>query len=121
MLSEQIQNSLSSDLNLCAYCILRFSHKDTFYERASEISDPDSEVVRKKTKPNICVACLDIFHQIDNVVNELVTKTNLLNYECFTIYSSVHIPIALLSRDLSIWIFLLNQFPAINNGNILFF
>lgn len=121
MFPEQIQNCLLRELDLCAYCILRFSNKNSFFEGSFKNTDLDCEIVRKKSKPNICVACLDIFQQIDNVVKEIINETELKHYECSTLCSSIHIPMALLTRDLSIWIWLLGKFPTISNGKIFFF
>lgn len=75
----------------------------------------------KKSKPNICVACLGIFQNnfIAELATEIVEKSNLNTYECDTLYTSVTMPISLQIRELSLWISLIKRFPdTIGKGKI---
>lgn len=74
----------------------------------------------KKSKPNICAACLGIFQNnfIDELATEIVEKSNLNTYECATLYTGITMPILLLLRELSLWIALIKRFPeSIGKGD----
>lgn len=114
MFSADLKNFLSS-LDLCSFCINRFTKKHNFEE--VEVFSDDLHNVQKKLKPNICIACLGLFQEIDSVVKDVINNTSLCRYECSTLYSSVNIPISILIRDLSIWIELIDRFEgSIDHG-----
>lgn len=77
--------------------------------------------ILKKSKLNICVACLGIFQNkfIDELATEIVEKSNLNTYECDTLYTGITVPISLQVRELSLWIALIKRFPdSITKGEI---
>lgn len=78
--------------------------------------------ISKKSKPNICVACLGIFQHtfIEEIATEIIKNSNLSSYDCDTLYTSITIPISLQVRELSLWIALIKQFPkTIEDGKMI--
>lgn len=110
MSSEEFSEFLHN-LELCTICILRYTNKINFnpIENTPENIDNDKP---KKKRANTCVACLGIFQGIDLVADQVINNSNLVNYDSNSIYSSISIPIALLVRELSIWIALIQRFPG---------
>lgn len=110
MSSKEIAEFLHN-LELCEICVLRYTDKYTFNpnQNTSENAEIDHP---KKKRTNYCVACLGLFEGIDFAADEIVTKSNLASYDSKSLYTSINVPIALLIRELSIWIALINQFPG---------
>lgn len=110
MSSEEIAEFLYN-LELCSVCVLRYTNKLNFnpIQNTSKSAENDNP---KKKRTNFCVACLGLFEGIDLIADEIVNKSNLASYDCKTLYTSISIPIALLIRELSIWIALIQQFPG---------
>lgn len=68
----------------------------------------------KRAKPNVCIACLDIFSERvqTEALQAMVNHSELNQYDCQTVLSSFSIPIMLSLRGLSVWIALIRKFPG---------
>lgn len=114
MSTEEIREYLVN-LNVCEICVLRYKNV-SFLDFSNVLKDLESEAIElnsvKRQRLNTCIACLGIFQTIDSVAKELINNSKLCNYECNTLYTSIQIPIALLVRELSIWMALIEKFPG---------
>lgn len=112
MSSEEISEFLHN-LELCNVCILRYTNKLNFnpIENNPETIFSENDKSKKK-RSNICVACLGMFQGMNLVADDIINNSDLPSYDSKSIYSSISIPIALLVRDLSIWIALIQRFPG---------
>lgn len=110
MSSTEISEFLHN-LELCAVCVLRYTDKINF-SPTKNIAENIENGNPKKKRTNACVACLGIFEGIESVADEIIHKSNLASYDSKSLYTSINIPIALLVRDLSIWIALIQRFPG---------
>lgn len=116
MSTEEIREYLA-DLDLCAICVLRYKNV-TFQEYSSVTKDLEYEAANieenatKRQRLSTCIACLGLFQSINSVAKELIENSNLQDYECNTLYTSIQTPIALLVRELSIWMALIEKFPG---------
>lgn len=115
MSSEEISEFLNN-LELCSVCVLRYTNKLNFnpiQNTSKSVENGNS----KKKRTNHCGACLGLFQEIDLIADEIINKSNLASYDSKSLYTSISVPIALLIRDLSIWIALIQQFPgSIDSG-----
>lgn len=114
MSTEEIREFLE-DLDLCAICVLRY--KNVSYQDYSSVMKDLENVVNeenqiKRQRLTTCIACLGLFQSINSVATELIESSSLKEYECNSLYSSIQIPIALLVRELSIWLALIEKFPG---------
>lgn len=120
MTSQEVREYLES-LDLCSICILRYqnaSNEETFKAQNDLENETIKENSIKRTKPNICIACLGIFESIEAVAKNVLKNSTLQSFECDSLYTSVQVPIELLVRELSIWLALIQQFPGkISEGN----
>lgn len=105
-------------LGLCAFCVLRYLNKTNFNPAESQTNNGETEPDNpKKRRSNYCVTCLGLFEVIDTVADEIVAESDLASYDSKSLYTAINIPIALLIRELSIWIALVQKFPdSINSG-----
>lgn len=117
MLTEEIRYYLKT-FHLCSVCLSRYDNENL---QCIDITEVVSDNPKKRFKQNVCAACFGIFQNLDSVANEIIENSSLKNYQCDSIYSSIQIPIALLIRELTIWIALIQKFPGqINEGLILY-
>lgn len=121
MLAKEVHDYILN-LDLCHICVLRYTNVD--YQNEEIFKEFQTKKTAKKIKRsrlNICAACLGIFHELDTVAKNIIENSNLTSYECTSLYSSIQIPINISIRDLSIWIDLIENFPEkINTGKSLF-
>ena len=114
MSTEEIREYLVN-LDVCAICVLRYKNV-SFLDFSNVLKDFENEAIElnsvKRQRLNTCIACLGIFQSIDSVAKELIDNSTLCNYECNSLYTSIQIPIALLVRELSIWMALIEKFPG---------
>ncbi|XP_031632319.1 putative tRNA pseudouridine synthase Pus10 [Contarinia nasturtii] len=122
MTSLEIREYLEK-LELCSICILRYQNESieniiilyTAQNNKNETMDTSvgtDTIAIKRSKKSICIACLGIFQSMETVSKNVIEDSNLRNYECNSLYTSVQIPIELLVRELSIWIALIQTFPG---------
>lgn len=114
MSTEEIREYLVN-LDVCSICVLRYKNV-SFLDFSDVLKDLENEAIElnsaKRQRLNTCIACLGIFQSIDSVAKELIDNSKLCNYECNSLYTSIQIPIALLVRELSIWMALIEKFPG---------
>lgn len=104
--------------SICEICILRYTNADFHaIEQSLKAYDVTQNEIKKRSKPNICFACLGIFQE--NIANEIVQNSNLSMYECDSIYSSISVPITILIHELIIWIELMHKFPEYISSGML--
>lgn len=110
MSSEEIANFLHN-LELCSVCVLRYINKINFNPNQNTLENIENDNPKKK-RTNGCVVCLGLFQEIDSIVEDVTNNSNLASYDSKTLYTSISIPIALLIRELSIWIALIQRFSG---------
>lgn len=114
MSTKEIREYLE-DLDLCSICVLRYKNV-SFQDFSSVVKDWENEATEenaiKRQRLSTCIACLDLFQSINSVAKELIENSSLKDYECSSVYTSIQIPIALLVRELSIWLALIEKFPG---------
>lgn len=106
--------------SICEICILRYTNADFHaIEHSLKAYDvtQNENVNKKRSKPNICFACLGVFQE--NIADEIVQNSNLSIYECDSIYSSISVPITILIHELIIWIELMHKFPEYISSGML--
>lgn len=122
MSTEEIRKYLQ-DLDLCAICLLRYKNvsfqeyssviKELESEAAKDVeNDADEENTTKRQRTETCIACLGLFQSINSVAKKLIDTSNLQEYECNSLYTSIQTPIALMVRELSLWMALIEKFPG---------
>lgn len=92
-----------------AKTLQRLGLKDTCSDAENgEESGPTS----KKTKPNVCVACLGFFSDefLAKLTEALTTHPHLIQYECDEFVLAISFPILLNVRQLSLWLALIDKF-----------
>lgn len=117
MSSTEVAEYLHS-LELCAVCVSRYLNKTNFNGIENETKNGETEPDNtKKKRSNYCVTCLGLFEVIDTVADEIVAESDLASYDSKSLYTAINIPIALIIRELSIWVALVQKFPdSINSG-----
>lgn len=114
MSTKEIREYLE-DLDLCSICVLRYKNV-SFQDFSSVVKDLENEATEENTikrqRLSTCIACLDLFQSINSVATDLIESSSLKDYECSSVYTSIQIPIALLVRELSIWLALIEKFPG---------
>ncbi|XP_053684571.1 putative tRNA pseudouridine synthase Pus10 isoform X2 [Sabethes cyaneus] len=108
----------------CRICCLRFlkGRLDDFVDVEEALKKRDipnggvtdvKENASKKFRANICVACLGLLdgRLMETLLEQIVTKEALRQYDCQGFTSSVSLPIALHLRQLSLWLAVLERFP----------
>ncbi|XP_055305638.1 putative tRNA pseudouridine synthase Pus10 isoform X2 [Sitodiplosis mosellana] len=120
MSTGEIREYLES-LDVCAICVLRYKNV-SFQDFSNVLKDLENEATElntvKRQRFNTCIACLDIFQSVNSVAQELINHSKLRDYECSSLYTSIQIPIALLLRELSLWMALIEKFPGKIDENI---
>lgn len=82
MSSVEIREYLET-LEFCAVCILRYQNSNlNDFENVQKDSEDGFEVLStiKRPKRNICIACLNIFHGMKAVVEEVIENSALQKY-----------------------------------------
>lgn len=74
----------------------------------------DEIVPVKRSKPNVCIACLDIFSSGQRAeMLQQIDRTSIAEYaDIPTVLASFSMPISLSLRALAVWIALLKRFPG---------
>lgn len=116
MTTKEICDYLES-FKLCSVCISRYNHENNQHVDVPEVV-LDNPI--KRFKQDVCAACLGIFQNLDSVANEIIENSSLRKYQCNSLYSSIQIPIALLIRELTIWIALMQKFPEQIDESMIF-
>lgn len=112
MLAKEIHEYILN-LELCHICVLRYKNVDdqNFEQIFEEFQNRKTVEAIKRSRWIICAACMGMFHALDTVKN-IIENSNLTEYDCTSLYTSVQIPINISIRDLSIWIALIEKFPG---------
>lgn len=112
-------------ISCCRICCLRFLNgrvndfinvEEALAKRNIVPSDENEgqENPVKKVRENTCTACLGLFESnlMDSLLEQVGSSTDFKEYDCQSFSTSINLPIALHLRQLSIWISLLERFPA---------
>uniref|UniRef100_A0AAG5DJA6 tRNA pseudouridine(55) synthase n=1 Tax=Anopheles atroparvus TaxID=41427 RepID=A0AAG5DJA6_ANOAO len=114
-------------IDCCRVCCLRFlkATKEEFVEAQAtivkrgledeqETDENESQPKLKKTKENVCIACLGLFDegQLSTLANEVKESVEYKRYNCEAGFlTSISLPIALHLRQLALWFELIERFP----------
>lgn len=69
------------------------------------------EPAAKRRKPNICVACFNLFDHVDEIVTRIKGDDALKTYEVDNFVTSFSLPVSLSLAQLQIWLALVENYP----------
>ncbi|KAL1396871.1 hypothetical protein pipiens_010197 [Culex pipiens pipiens] len=108
-------------VSCCQICCLRFlnGRADDFLNvdeglKKRNLVSSEEENPAKKLRENLCVACLGLFEpsRLEALLEQVRNSSDFKAYDCQFFNSSISLPIVLHLRQLSLWLALLERFPA---------
>ncbi|XP_062558792.1 putative tRNA pseudouridine synthase Pus10 [Armigeres subalbatus] len=115
-------------VSCCRTCCLRFLNgraedflnvEDGLRKRSispsiTDLPSDDDCNPPKRIRENVCVACLGVFDSglMETLLDQIRSSSDFKQYQCQGFTSSIFLPIVFHLRQLSLWIALVEKFPA---------